>query len=172
MDAKFCETIRYAAPMTEPAAQTSPFGDLVESKRSSMSISIREAARRAGISEGRWRQVVKGRVASDRVVVAMALTVGVDPHEALAVAGIEMDAEDLAAMIEAFGKRGPLDVLNILPRKAAGNGTSKTGRLSEARLVAEIERIDRMSVSEETKARLRKIAYDSYERAAAKRNAG
>lgn len=170
MDAKYCETISYAAPMTAPDAQPSSFGELVESKRSSMSISVREAARRAGISEARWRQVVKGRAASDRVIVAMAVTVGVDPLEAFSAVGIVVDVDEVNKMIDEHGKRKPNEVLNE-PRQVVTPGAKNSGRLSEARLIAEIERIDRMSVSEETKSRLREIAQNAYERAA-KRDAG
>jgi hypothetical protein len=45
--------------MTRPP-EPPPEGVLIESARRDAKLSVREAARRAGISEGWWRQVVKG----------------------------------------------------------------------------------------------------------------
>lgn len=45
--------------MTRPP-EPPPEGVLIESAREEAKLSVREAARRAGISEGWWRQVVKG----------------------------------------------------------------------------------------------------------------
>jgi hypothetical protein len=46
--------------MNDAAEPLSPVGQVVEPAREKLRISKREAARRAGISEGRWRQVVTG----------------------------------------------------------------------------------------------------------------
>jgi hypothetical protein len=77
-----------------------PLGDLLEKARTEvLRISVREAARRARISDTRWHQVVTGvqRKAgadvpvnpTDRTVIAMANAVGVDPGDALEAAGFE-----------------------------------------------------------------------------------
>jgi hypothetical protein len=95
--------------MTEP--DLTPLGRLLEKARKEvLQITGREAARRAGISEGRWRQVVTGRQPSgDRLVpvnprgitvVQMALAVGVDPAEALAAASLPSSPESVAAVVE------------------------------------------------------------------------
>jgi transcriptional regulator with XRE-family HTH domain len=79
-------------PMTE-------LGALVEAARKQAGISKREAARRAGISEGRWRQIVTGIQKAGEVdipvnprrttVEAMARAVGVNPDRAIVAAGFE-----------------------------------------------------------------------------------
>lgn len=75
-----------------------PLGDLLEHARERLSISKREAARRAGISEGRWRQIVSGQQRSGDAIIAvnprritvaaMARAVGVAEDEALQAAGL------------------------------------------------------------------------------------
>lgn len=75
-----------------------PLGELIEHARGSLS--KREAARRAGISEGRWRQIVTGQQKAGggivvpanprrETVIAMAEAVGVDVDKALRRAGME-----------------------------------------------------------------------------------
>lgn len=75
-------------------------GALLERARTEvLRISAREAARRAGLSDARWRQVVTGVQTkagatvpvrpSARTVVAMALAVRVDPVAALPLAGYD-----------------------------------------------------------------------------------
>lgn len=74
-------------------------GQLLEEARGRAGISKREAARRAGISEGRWRQVVTGvQSAAGMIVpvnprpitvVAMARAVAVDERAALRAAGLD-----------------------------------------------------------------------------------
>jgi hypothetical protein len=72
-------------------------GAYIEAARGGMS--KREAARRAGISEGRWRQVVTGKQKAGggvvvpanprrETVIAMARAVGADANEALRRAGM------------------------------------------------------------------------------------
>ena len=77
-----------------------PHGRMLEQARKDrVAISGREAARRASISEGRWRQVVLGYQSAGgqripvkptlRTLVAMAVAVDVDPWEVVQVAGLE-----------------------------------------------------------------------------------
>lgn len=83
-------------------------GRLLEAARRSTDgtgISGREAARRAGISGTRWRQLVNDEV-GPRVppvtVIAAALAVQADPATAHRAAfGTDVDAEQLATLIEA-----------------------------------------------------------------------
>jgi transcriptional regulator with XRE-family HTH domain len=62
-----------------------PYGVLIEEARADAGLSIREAARRAGISDAWWRYVVNGRQGTNLVtgaadkVAAMARVVGLDP---------------------------------------------------------------------------------------------
>ncbi len=75
-----------------------PLGALLEQAREARGLSKREAARRAGISDGRWRQVVSGEQKSGELtipvnprastVISMARAVGVDEGEALRAAGL------------------------------------------------------------------------------------
>lgn len=78
--------------------ELSPAGQLLEAARGSMS--KREAARRASISEGRWRQIVTGvqRMGKGNVIptttkpetlIAMARAVRADVHAVLTAAGFE-----------------------------------------------------------------------------------
>ena len=46
--------------MSEPDQPLTPLGQLLEAGRERASLSKRAAAKLAGISEGRWRQVVTG----------------------------------------------------------------------------------------------------------------
>lgn len=93
----------------EPPAQ--PEAELLYRARSGLRISIREAARRAGISENRWRQVEAGyqtvraairvpAVATAATLAAMAYVVGLTPAE-LAGAG----REDAARVLEEIRRR-------------------------------------------------------------------
>lgn len=88
-------------------APLTPLGALVEARREHLGLSKRQAARIAGISEGRWRQVVSGVQRAGGVaipvnpraetVAAMAHAVGVGVPEALAAAGLPAElAERLA----------------------------------------------------------------------------
>lgn len=77
-----------------------PLGEYITDQRGTMS--IREAARRAGISEGRWRQVELGyqKMAGGleapvhprpETVVAMCKAVAADPQKGLELAGHRAD---------------------------------------------------------------------------------
>ena len=83
--------------------ELSPAGQLLEAARGSMS--KREAARRADISEGRWRQIVTGvqRMGKGNVIptttkpetlTAMARAVRADVHAVLTAAGFEPPKKD------------------------------------------------------------------------------
>jgi transcriptional regulator with XRE-family HTH domain len=93
----FTELHRHPVGMTPPDADLTPLGALLEEARTRKGLSKREAARQAGISEGRWRQVVTGiQKAGDvavpvnpraNTVAAMARAVDVKAEVALAIAG-------------------------------------------------------------------------------------
>lgn len=87
-----------------------PEGELIEAARKRMHprVTVREAARRTGISEGWWRQIVKGaqpvsgggRVhlrGTAETVARMARVVGVTPEQLVAV-GREDAAEELRSL--------------------------------------------------------------------------
>lgn len=76
----------------EQRPESPPEGKLIAAAADRMNLSIREAARRAGISYGRWRQIVTGYqnvspgsyaevVAPPRTLAKMAAVVGVTPDE-------------------------------------------------------------------------------------------
>jgi transcriptional regulator with XRE-family HTH domain len=85
--------------MTDPGPPLTPLGRLLEDARQALGLSKREAARRSGFTEGRWRQVVTGLQNTKDVntpsnprsatVAAMARAVGADVNEALRLAGLE-----------------------------------------------------------------------------------
>lgn len=89
-----------------------PEGKLIEDAAGNLDISIREAARRADISYGRWRQIVKGyqnvspgvyapvRNAPAKTVARMAAVVGVLPAQLT-----EAGREDAARALEAMQRR-------------------------------------------------------------------
>lgn len=89
---------------------TTPLGELIEQAREEKGLSKREAARRAGISEGRWRQVVSGQQKSGNVtirvnprpatIVAMARAVGVDEKKAMDAAGYTSWIPQFAPAVE------------------------------------------------------------------------
>lgn len=129
--------------MTE--ASGAPLGDLLERARKELGISGREAARRAGISDGRWRQVIRGESVPARTVVAMALAVEVDPAAALNAAGLTTSPEGVAALVSDARRR------SVEPRTAP------------AGLVAEIERIKGMSLDPSDKIRIVTALLDLYQ---------
>ncbi len=83
--------------MTNTDAPLTALGNALEEARETLDLSKREAARRSGISEGRWRQIVSGfqrpgsGPAAGRprrsTVIAMARAVGLDESKALRLAG-------------------------------------------------------------------------------------
>lgn len=86
--------------MSEDAAETlTPHGRLLESARGATS--KREAARLAGISEGRWRQVVTGRQS-----VGGGLNIVATPRRETLIAMAEAVAADVDEVLEAAGQPG------------------------------------------------------------------
>jgi hypothetical protein len=101
-----------------------PEGKLIEDAASQLSLSIREAARRAGISYGRWRQIVQGYQnvsvgsyasvrAPARTLARMATAVGVTPEQMEAAGRVDVaDAMRRKAesreVVVAFPPRKPL----------------------------------------------------------------
>jgi transcriptional regulator with XRE-family HTH domain len=81
--------------------EPNPLGDLLRERREAAGLSIRAAAREAGFSEGRWRQLESGyelrqgqRIPVNPkpiTIVQAADALGVDACKALALAGIEAD---------------------------------------------------------------------------------
>lgn len=120
-------------------------------------ISASEAARRARISESRWRQIVsqaKGSApaaaAPARTVVAMATAVGVEPGEALRAAGYEVTEESLIAMLR------------------DGEASSPRPPVQSQKLVDEIERIKGMRhIPPNDRIRMVRALVDLYEEQAA-----
>ncbi|MBB4749184.1 hypothetical protein [Actinoplanes lobatus] len=100
-------------------------GQLLEDARrqtDGTGITLREAGKRAGFSEGRWRQLVRLGRGPGGTVVAAALAVGAEPAKALAAAGHPNDPEAVQAFTEEARR----------PKRA---GTAVSG------LAEEIERI-------------------------------
>lgn len=102
---EFSRIDRYSYYMADRTL--TPLGHLLEEHRAALGLSGREAARRAGISESRWRQVVSGVQPTSgktvpvnprpRTVVAMAQAVHASPRDALEAAGL--DPARLEAML-------------------------------------------------------------------------
>lgn len=136
-----------------------PLGELLEQARTKvLRISAREAARRAGISSTRWKQVVTGvavragvptQVRSrERTLVAMALAVGVEPGEALQAAGVDASEQSVEAMVAEARQPAAAPVVRPGARK----------------LVDEIERIKGMrSISPKDRIRMINAIVDLYE---------
>jgi transcriptional regulator with XRE-family HTH domain len=96
-----------------------PLGDMLRRARGNPGrpgfISQREAARRAGISEGRWRQIEAGHrfVGGQRVrettsasrVARMARAVGIDEHAAVVAAGLDPQEIEIIDASEAETER-------------------------------------------------------------------
>jgi hypothetical protein len=132
--------------MAETPDPGSPIGRLLESARTNgLHITGREAARRAGISPTRWREVVAGRPTGARVLVSMALAVGVDPAEALQTAGVEVEPEHLAVLLE------------DIHRSAAAREP-----VSDDAMAVEIERISALPISADARRRMIKALVDVY----------
>ena len=91
-------------------------------------VSQREAARRAGISEGRWRQIEAGHrfVGGQRVretttatrIAKMARAVGIDEREAVAAAGLDPREIDIIDASEAETER--IRLVNVAHDRALG----------------------------------------------------
>lgn len=156
--------------------QMTTLGELLEQARADLRISAREAARRAGISETRWRQIVSGsqvRRGRDvpvnpkaRTVVAVALAVLVDPAEALAAAGLAVPA-DLALLV-----RDVQSTMRTEQRSTRGAGPVVDLTASEhTRLNTEIARIEGMRLPESAKLTMLEALIRAWERYAIERDA-
>lgn len=89
----------------EQRPEQPPEGKLIAAAAERLDLSIREAAKRAGISYGRWRQITQGYqnvspgvfaqvTAPARTLARMAATVGITPEE-METAGQRPDAADI-----------------------------------------------------------------------------
>lgn len=136
--------------MGDEAGQT--LGNLLRHGREEARISGREAARRAGITEGRWRQVVAGDTAPAKTIAAMALAIGLDPKQALAAAGMSMSDESIAKLAAEVQQRAETRAAETLTGAA----------LSRAGLADEIERIKSLPLPPEEKIRVAKALIDLY----------
>lgn len=151
-------------------------GALIEHARAELRISAREAARRAGISPTRWRQVVtgsqvkRGRAVpvnpTARTVVAMALAVYLDPAAALTAAGLSVPA-NLPALIEDIQR----EMRGTARASTAGPVLDLTAD-EHHRLTAEIARIEGMRLPESAKLTMLEALIRAWERYAVERDAG
>jgi transcriptional regulator with XRE-family HTH domain len=102
-----------------------PWGALISAALAREGISAREAARRAGMSEGRWRQITGGyQVVSPGVyapvrgpaatVARMAAVAGVSPAQLRAA-----DRDDAAQVLESQRERGTVSGEEMLERVRA-----------------------------------------------------
>jgi hypothetical protein len=151
-----------------------PEGRLIEAATRLLDISIREAARRAGISYGRWRQIVKGyqnvspgeyaavRNAPAATIAKMARAAGVTPAQ-LAAEGCRPDAAAVLADLLAADDEPTL--AGILPAPAATDPL--TVRIGQA-IADEMTRIR----GEEVAVRLTEIAAEIRDYIAARREDG
>ena len=114
----------------ETRPEQPPEGKLIADAANRLDLSIREAARRAGISYGRWRQITQGYQnvspgeyavvhAPARTVAKMAAVVGVTPDQ-LTEAGRE-DAAAILAELTVPEPATPEPVPEPAPEPAAGN---------------------------------------------------
>jgi transcriptional regulator with XRE-family HTH domain len=122
-----------------------PEGALIEASRKAAGVSAREAARRAGISEGWWRQIVKGYQtlsgggagpvrAPAETIARMAQAAGVTP-EALEAQGHRPDAAViLAGILTARRPPAPQDPVraHLYAALAAVNAPLRDQVLAEA----------------------------------------
>lgn len=143
----------------QSAAGGKALGAFLETARQAAArISGREAARRAGISGTRWRQVVAGDMPPARTIVAMAIAVEADPAEALRVAGIKVD-EDALTDMAAEARQQP-----AMPRQAPGT----LSRAESTNLAEEIERVKSLPISAALKIRIARSLIDLYAEQAAR----
>ncbi|WP_156119425.1 hypothetical protein [Corynebacterium humireducens] len=140
--------------MTTPQDDRTPEGQLVEAARTNRSpvLSIRKAASMAGISEGWWRQIVKGyrtvkggvRISVDApadTLAAMALAVGVTPAELRRI-----DRGDAAASLE------------LLLQSTPDGWDGDLSAVPDDELIAELDRRLRDRLGETAPPQLRAVA--------------
>jgi hypothetical protein len=135
-----------------------PLGVLLEGARETLGIGMRQAAERAGISGGRWHQIVTGRhVKGDRLlpvnprsrtVVGMALAVAVDPAEALDAAAITMAPDEVVKLVD--------DVQRELAERATPAGVP-------ANLADEVKRIGALDLPADQRLEIIRTVVGLYE---------
>lgn len=143
---------------------------VIETRRASGKMKVREAARRADLSEGRWRQIAKGYQSIGRglrapvtaptsTLARMALAVGLTPDE-MTEAGEDRVAEEMLAVADPSIREGWEQVTTIQAgqhalwrqiedtrraREAAAGRLTALVDASEEELLAELyRRVDRM----------------------------
>jgi hypothetical protein len=127
----------------------SALGALLEQARVAATLSGREAARRSGISEGRWRQIVANGKAPSKTIVRMALAVEVEPGSALETAGKPATDEALAALVSEAKRPRATD-----PRRPVSG------------LAEEIDRIKGLPLDPNDKIRIANALIELYEESA------
>jgi len=145
----------------EPPPPQPPFGRALQEARERLGLNVRQASIKAGISEGRWRQLEMGyqRVASDVFVPAnpkvstlrrVAAAVGLDLRLAFEKAGLPVPADVLAQpQVESPGSAvgGDGQDEEIVLRLPVKPGTSarrreQMRRIAEASARAAVEALD------------------------------
>jgi transcriptional regulator with XRE-family HTH domain len=162
--------IPYALRVTDRMTE---LGDLIEQARAELRISAREAARRAGISPTRWRQVVTGSQVKNgravpvnpapRTVVAMALAVLADPATALSAAGLSVPANLDLLIDDVRGEARGREV-------AAPGPVVDLSADEHRRLTDEITRIEGLRLPESTKLSMLEALIRAWERYAIERS--
>lgn len=120
----------------------SPAARLIEQRRKARGMSIREAAKRAELSEGRWRQIAKGYqqlaqgarapvTTPPATIARMAMAVGATSDELVAVG--ERDVADIVRNVTASRLRHP-------SRMGSGQPPSSLGLVRTDDLLAELAR--------------------------------
>jgi transcriptional regulator with XRE-family HTH domain len=136
-------------------------GALLESAREALGLSMRTVAERAGVSSGRWHQVVTGRQQKgdrlmpvnpkSRTVVAMSVAVAVDPAEALSAAGIEMTPDEITKLVD--------DVR----RELAQRNSADAAPTVPANLADEVKRIGALDLSADERLEIIRTVVALYE---------
>ncbi|WP_196249236.1 helix-turn-helix domain-containing protein [Rhodococcoides fascians] len=103
-------------------------GDHIRRARQAMSLSLRKAADRAGISDSRWRQIEKGvqrrngvdypAVTTAETLVSIADAVELDAKELLEIAGFPPEQADVVTRTPPAAKSNVID-LNDFPARDA-----------------------------------------------------
>jgi transcriptional regulator with XRE-family HTH domain len=118
-----------------PDEPENQLGHYLREKREAAGLSIRAAARKAGFSEGRWRQLERGYQPSggERIpanprpstVVQAADALGADAEEALKVAGLDADVAEVRRELEEtdLAPIEPPATVAAIAGEAVSNGT-------------------------------------------------
>lgn len=122
-----------------------PWGLVIDEARKRAGLSVRKAASAAGISEGRWRQIVNGYQAAgqgqtvivegpDDTVARMAEAVGVSPDQ-LRSAGRDRAAEVLTGLLSPITP----EMGDVLSESVAAMLDERLAEFTDAQLLREIE---------------------------------